>query len=103
MNDARMTALEKRLEAVEARLAAIEKNPEMFTGDECIRAIAEKYPVSMNKTTAAEILSVTRATIYAMIADGRLRETGMGKISTPSLIQLLKGPVVKKRGPKKAG
>ena len=103
MNDKRMEALEKRLETVEDRLAAIEKNPEVFTGDECIRAIVEKHPVSMTKTKAAEILNVTRQTVYAMIADGRLRETGMGRISTTSLIKLLKGPVVKRRRPKKAG
>ena len=102
MNDAKVAALEKRLEAVEARMAAIEKNPEVYTTNECLRAIAEKYPVSMNKTEAAEVLNVTRTTIYAMLADGRLTQVGMGKVSTMSLIQLLKSPPVPKRRPKKA-
>ena len=43
----------------------------------------------MNKTQAAYVLGVTRATIYQMIADGRLKENGLGKIQTDSINRLI--------------
>ena len=54
----------------------------------------------MDKTRAANALGVTRATVYAMIEDGRLEVNGMGKIPTSSVIRLIErsAPIRKRRG-----
>lgn len=52
----------------------------------------------MDKTSAANALGVTRATVYAMIKDGRLEENGMGKIPIDCVIRLIeRGTTVRKR------
>ena len=55
----------------------------------------------MNKSEAARILNVTRATVYCMIKDGRLTENGWRKVTTDSLIDMMTKsakPTYKKRG-----
>ena len=76
---ARIAALEARMARPERRAKAAESG-----GD-----LRKAYPVMMNKTQAAYVLGVTRATIYQMIADGRLKENGLGKIQTDSINRLI--------------
>ena len=38
-----------------------------------------KYGESVDKSLAARIMGVTRSTVYAMIADGRVESAGAGK------------------------
>lgn len=52
--------------------------------------LAEKYGEFVNKTTAAQILGVTRATIYTMLHDGRIEGACEGKkVSTRSIARYL--------------
>lgn len=76
-----------RIAALEARMARLERRAkDAAAGGEDLR---KAYPVMMNKTQAANVLGVTRATIYQMIADGRLKENGLGKIQTDSINRLI--------------
>lgn len=49
----------------------------------------------MTKTDAANELGVTRATVYCMIADGRVKENGMGRVITQSVADLMYGNEIK--------
>ena len=42
-------------------------------------ALVAKYGESVDKSLAARIMGVTRSTVYAMIADGRVESAGAGK------------------------
>ena len=79
--------LEKRIEVLEMRRA----DPGGVTG-----GLHEKYPRGMTKAEAAVELGVTRQTVYAMIADGRLRESVLGRVITQSVVDALYGNVKKK-------
>ena len=98
MDDMRYVAVLRRMEALEARVAALEKDIEEQTDSVAAEKLRDKYPVHMNKTEAAKELGVTRATIYAMISDGRLKENVLGKVTTDSMIKLVLGPKGKKYG-----
>ena len=52
----------------------------------------------MNKTDAANVLGITRATVYCMIRDGRLAENNLRRVVTQSVADMLYGPVRKKPG-----
>lgn len=43
----------------------------------------------MDKTRAAQVLGVTRATVYAMLSDGRLEQNALGKVLTRSVSALM--------------
>lgn len=90
MDVARMRAMEKRTEALEARIAALE---ELLGTPGGVRAqeMLKRYPRGLTKTEAAEEIGVTRATIYAMIADGRLKESNSGRVTAQSAADLLYG------------
>lgn len=51
--------------------------------------LAGRFPEYMDKTRAAQVLGVTRATVYAMLNDGRLEQNCMGKVLTKSVSDLL--------------
>lgn len=57
--------------------------------------LLKRYPKGMTKTDAANELGVTRATVYYMIADGRLKENGMGRVITQSVADLMYGNEIK--------
>lgn len=58
--------------------------------------LLERYPKGMSKTEAADELGVTRATIYAMLADGRLKENGMGRVITQSVADMMYSNKIKR-------
>ena len=57
--------------------------------------LLNRYPKGMTKTDAANELGVTRATVYYMIADGRVKENGMGRVITQSVADLMYGNGIK--------
>lgn len=71
MSVRRMADLERRVLALEERARRVlwsgEVTP-MSKDDE----LALRYGEYVDKTVAAQILGVTRATVYAMLADGRI-------------------------------
>ena len=85
--DARIAALEQRVEHLEGLLFqkghpksrwSVELNPNDIMG---------RHGASMNKTEAANELGVTRATIYKMLEDGRLSLSMDGKVNTQSVYE----------------
>lgn len=80
-----MIQTERKLEDLERRVAALEreKHNVIWGAGNSLRDRHEEmirnHGEFVDKTTAARILGVTRATIYTMIADGRLRAGCAGK------------------------
>ena len=58
---------------------------------ESLNFIVSRYAWTLDKKTAAGILGVTRATVYAMIRDGRLSELPDGRISASSVADYMDG------------
>ena len=67
----RMADLERRVQVLEERTrrAIWGGNTEALRREE---TLVERYGESVDKTVAARLLGVTRATVYAMLADGRI-------------------------------
>ena len=67
----RMADLERRILALEERTRGMiwADNPAMARRE---AALVERYGESVDKTSAARMLGVTRATVYAMLSDGRI-------------------------------
>ena len=71
MSVERMADLERRVQALEERTRKSLWQGEAFRpGKE--EELVKRYGEYVDKTVAARILGVTRATIYAMLADGRI-------------------------------
>ena len=78
MSIKRMADLERRVQALEERTRR-----SLWTQEEA-QAIKEeelvlRYGEYADKTVAAKILGVTRATVYAMLADGRIEDACEGR------------------------
>ena len=84
IQEARIAELEQRLLMLERwaqRMTAVEKEG---TQSE------ESLVLRVDKTTAGYILGVTRSTVYAMIADGRVQASSDGKrVSVRSIARYL--------------
>lgn len=84
----RIAELEKRLMMLEKwahRAIAAEKE-----GAQSEEALVLRYGESVDKTTAGHILGVTRSTVYAMIADGRVQTCSDGRrVSVRSIARYL--------------
>ena len=80
-----MTDFEMRMEDLERRLQALEDRTRRFVWsreEERTRRekeLVDRYGEHVDKTTAAQILGVTRQTVYAMLADGRIDGAFGGK------------------------
>lgn len=62
-----------RLEDLERRVAALEAvRQQVLWGGALAGKLVEQYGEHVDKSTAAKILGVTRATVYVMLADGRI-------------------------------
>ena len=86
MND-RIAALESMVDALEAILL---KAGEGFT---TAKSLTEKYGDNVMKADAARILGVTRATVYAMLRDGRLEAMyGGSRVSVQSIERYMRSP-----------
>ena len=67
----RVADLERRVKLLEARTRNVVWRAEpSVTGRE--EALVERYGESVDKTVASRMLGVTRATVYAMLTDGRI-------------------------------
>lgn len=73
---ARIEDMEKRIVALEERLRL-----NLWTGSTTAKEdhLIRKYGEYVDKTQAAKILCVTRATVYAMLADGRIQGACSGR------------------------
>lgn len=71
----RVRQLEQRVFALEAMLHQADQLQRKSEEEELVA----KYGESVDKSLAARIMGVTRSTVYAMIADGRVETAGGGK------------------------
>lgn len=92
-NGSREAALTRRIRQLEQRVFALEETLHQAgqlrkkTAEE---ALVAKYGESVDKSLAARIMGVTRSTVYAMIADGRVESAGAGKrVSVRSIARYL--------------
>ena len=92
-NGSREAALTRRIRQLEQRVFALEET--LHQADQLRKKTAEealvaKYGESVDKSLAARIMGVTRSTVYAMIADGRVESAGAGKrVSVRSIARYL--------------
>ena len=91
--ESREAALTRRIRQLEQRVFALEET--LHQADQLRKKTAEealvaKYGESVDKSLAARIMGVTRSTVYAMIADGRVESAGAGKrVSVRSIARYL--------------
>ena len=83
---ARIDALEERIRALEARVRALEGDT---LCDKTFAGLLEENALVVDKKRAAALLGVTRATIYTMVKDGRLRECAGSGIETRSIAEFI--------------
>ena len=78
MSMQRMADLERRVLALEERTrrSLWTREEELARKEE---ALVAQYGEYVDKTATAKILGVTRATVYAMLADGRIKGACEGK------------------------
>jgi len=86
----RVADLERRVLALEERARrAFQQEHAHCRADE----LAERYGEYVDKTVAARILGVTRATVYAMLADGRIKGACEGRrVTVSSIAQYMTKP-----------
>lgn len=78
ISDERLADLERRILALEERTRhAIWREEAARTGKE--EELKARYGEYVDKTVAARILGVTRTTVYAMLADGRITGACAGR------------------------
>lgn len=102
MEAKRMADLERRVLALEERTrrALWKEEPVFCRADE----LAQRYGEYVDKTVAARILGVTRATVYAMLADGRIEGACEGRrVSVSSIERYLKRPKLGEGGRSRRG
>lgn len=76
------TQTELRLEDLERRVAALEaeRREELWHSENALAdRLVSQYGGYVDKTVAAKIIGVTRTTVYAMLADGRIRGAYEGR------------------------
>lgn len=89
-----MEAFHERLSSLEKRVALLESYKYINSPDARYEAryteLSTKYGQHVNKSCAAKIIGVTRATVYAMLKDGRLEGVCYGKhVSIQSIARYL--------------
>ena len=87
MSVQRMADLERRVLALEERTRKVLWHDENGLSRE--EELAQQYGEYVDKTVAARILGVTRATIYAMLADGRIESACAGRRFSSVYLSLL--------------
>lgn len=91
----------RRLETAENAIKSILWTPNTAMSKHKETQLLEKYGEYVDKTRAAEILGVTRATIYAMLADGRIEGAHKGsKVNVRSIARYIVAPKSNKRARK---
>lgn len=93
----RMADLERRVMALEERT----RGSLLTRGEENARieeALVAQYGEYADKTATAKILGVTRATVYAMLADGRIEGACSGRrVSVRSIARYMAAPNTRKQ------
>lgn len=89
MDDANYLALLGKVKELEARIKKLENRHSLASANGDAWRLLEIYPFMMDKSAAAKALSVTRATVYKLIADGVLDVNPVGKIPTRSVIDYI--------------
>lgn len=84
----RVASLERRLAMTEQELMKIRQG---LQTEGALAYIVANNGWTMDKTKAAKLLGVTRATVYTMIADGRLEQLADGRIPAKSIADYLDG------------
>ena len=93
--DARFAEFERRISAIEKKLK-IRKDTNGEISDDLITL----YGRYVDKSMAAKILGVTRATVYTMLADGRITASHSGtRVSVESIKAYIESP--KRKGERK--
>lgn len=98
----KMADLERRIAALEerARRALWQQEHAVYRADE----LAERYGEYVDKTVAARILGVTRATVYAMLDDGRIEGACEGRrVTVQSIARYLMKPKMGEGGRSRRG
>ena len=88
----RMAELERRVQVLEerSRTAAWADSPFSLRREQ---ALVAGYGESVDKTVAAKLLGVTRATVYAMLEDGRIcASCGGRRVDVRSIASYLSRP-----------
>lgn len=86
----RVRALEGRVHTLERRIQTLEaKMKQVQSGAGAAETLMREFPMGLNKSDAAEWLKVSRATVYAMIRDGRLEVNDAGKVTAESIAKLM--------------
>ncbi|MBR3796495.1 MAG: helix-turn-helix domain-containing protein [Clostridia bacterium] len=101
MSVRRMADLERRVLALEERARRVLWSEEMtpMSKDE---ELTLRYGEYVDKTVAAQILGVTRATVYAMLADGRIMGACSGRrVDVRSIARYMQTP--RGRGTRRTG
>lgn len=87
-----ITEFEARLESLEMRVNALEKErtnselQQLADAEALVAQLTARYGEYVDKTVAAKILGRTRATVYAMLNDGRIRAAfGGSRVSVRSI------------------
>jgi len=78
LSEARMADLEHRIQALENRTRQVLWSG-LDAGTNREDGLVLRFGEYVDKTAAAEILGVTRATIYAMLSDGRIESACAGR------------------------
>ena len=90
----RIEELERRVRLLEART----RNTVRDTDVNREAVLVERYGESVDKTVASKMLGVTRATVYAMLADGRILGACEGRrVDVRSIAQYLSRPSQRSR------
>lgn len=86
-------------EDIEARVSELERKMALPDLDDTELTLTRQYGLYVDKTVAAQILGVTRATVYAMLSDGRI-DSGCGgkKVSVASIARYLHSSGRQNRG-----
>ena len=96
----RIEELERRIRVLEARVRNGMRGGEALASGAANReeALVERYGECVDKTVASRLLGVTRATVYTMLADGRITGSCEGRrVDVRSIAQYLSRPAQKKK------
>lgn len=88
----RVAELERRIQLLEECTRRVMQSGTPIT-QRREETLVERYGESVDKTVAAKMLGVTRATVYAMLADGRIMGACQGRrVDVRSIAQYLSEP-----------
>ena len=96
----RIEELERRVRVLEARVRNGMRSSESAEASAAKReeALVERYGECVDKTAASRLLGVTRATVYTMLADGRIAGSCEGRrVDVRSIARYLSRPDQKKK------